>query len=106
MTPSVLGHLVLLPFCYLSLTCSFDISGIALIEWPSRLGSTTPTNRLDISFRIIDDNATKPNTGDDNAVMRHITLEAHGEQWSERLKRLVDEGYVDDLLLVFHDEIT
>jgi tRNA A37 threonylcarbamoyladenosine biosynthesis protein TsaE len=87
------------------LTCSFDISGIALIEWPSRLGRITPTNRLDISFRILDDNTTKSKTEDDNAIMRHITLEAHGDQWSERLKRLVDEGYVDDLLLVFNDEM-
>lgn len=65
----------------------------------------TPTDRLDISFRIHDDNATKTNNDEgDDAIMRHITLEAHGDQWSERLKRLVDEGYVDDLLLV-EDEL-
>lgn len=103
--PSMLEHLVLLPFCYIPLTCSFHTSGIALIEWPSRLGRTTPTNRLDIAFRIHDDNSTEANTEDDNDIMRHITLEAYGDQWSERIKRLVDEGYVDDLLIVFNDEM-
>lgn len=79
--------------------------GIALIEWPSRLQRATPRNRLDISFRIHDDNTKMTNEEDDDeAIMRHITLEAHGDQWSERLKRLVDEGYVDDLLLV-EDEL-
>lgn len=76
------------------------ILGIALIEWPSRLRGATPINRLDISLRIHDDNTTKINDEGDDAIMRHITLEAHGDEWSKRLKRLVDEGYVDDLLLV------
>jgi tRNA A37 threonylcarbamoyladenosine biosynthesis protein TsaE len=80
------------------------VLGIALIEWPSRLGRATPTNRLDISFRIHDDDTTNTNEEDDDAIMRHITVEAHGNQWLERLQRLVDDGYVDDLLLV-EDEL-
>ena len=74
--------------------------GIALIEWPSRLGSKIPDERLDISFRIQDDNSTTPAEEDDaEDITRHVTLEAHGRQWAERLQRLVQEGYVDDLLI-------
>ena len=36
---------------------------------------------------------------DDESVVRHLTLKAHGEQWSQRLQRLVDEGYLDDLIV-------
>lgn len=45
-----------------------------------------------------DDGATA-NDGDVEAVERRVILEAHGDIWTERLQRLVDEGYVDDLLL-------
>lgn len=82
---------------------SRSIPGIALIEWPALLGSMTPDVRLDVSFRIQDDDnagGTMPNDDDDvEDVTRLVTLEAHGDKWAKRLELLVDEGYVDDLLL-------
>ena len=76
--------------------------GIALIEWPSRLGNRIPETRLDVSFRIQDNDTTTWNDNDMQDVEdipRLVTLDAHGAKWTKRLQLLVDEGYVDDLLV-------
>lgn len=83
---------------------------IALIEWPSRLEHLMPSDRLDIyiQLQLLDNNKQRQSTGDmgddddstetmDNSnISRLVTLKAHGSQWTERLRSLVDEGYVDD----------
>jgi len=56
---------------------AFD-GGIALIEWPERLGRLLPADRLDVWLEIAPG-------GDDNA--RRITLAA-GPSWSGRVERL------------------
>lgn len=80
----------------------FFHAGIALIEWPSRLGSQIPDERLDVSFQIkdIDDDTSNSNEEEDEEdIPRLVTLTAHGNRWTKRLQLLVDEGYVDDLLV-------
>jgi hypothetical protein len=78
--------------------------GIALIEWPLRLGTSglIPTERLDVFMTIqTNENSTTTNEEEEESVTpRLVTLQAHGRRWTQRLQRLVDEGYVDDLLLV------
>lgn len=54
--------------------------GISLIEWPERLGSLLPADRLDVRLEI-------PAGGDDNA--RRIAL-AGGPSWAARLATLRD----------------
>uniref|UniRef100_A0A7S2XNM5 tRNA threonylcarbamoyladenosine biosynthesis protein TsaE n=1 Tax=Attheya septentrionalis TaxID=420275 RepID=A0A7S2XNM5_9STRA len=68
---------------------------LSLIEWPSRLGSLTPTVRLDATFKIEDLN---PND-DFESKRRYLTLDAHGGIWEERLKLLVSEGFIDDFII-------
>ena len=65
----------------------------SLIEWPSRLGNMTPTERLDITFRI------GKGEQEDEEIERILTLRAHGEKWEQRLKSLKEDGFVDDMLL-------
>jgi tRNA A37 threonylcarbamoyladenosine biosynthesis protein TsaE len=73
----------------------FSFQGLSLIEWPSRLGSLTPTVRLDATFKIEDLN---PND-DFESKRRYLTLDAHGGIWEERLKLLVSEGFIDDFII-------
>jgi tRNA threonylcarbamoyladenosine biosynthesis protein TsaE len=49
-------------------------SGLTVIEWPDRLGSFTPEQRLDITLEI----------GENNE--RRCRLTAHGSQWQDRLE--------------------
>ncbi len=51
--------------------------GIAVVEWPERLGEVLPEERLDIFLEI---------TGDET---RTISLQAHGERILELLDRVV-----------------
>ena len=71
--------------------------GISLIEWPSRLGSLLPNDRLDITFRITDIGKDENEEEYDNA--RYLLLEAYGEQWTKRLKSVDMEGYLDDMII-------
>jgi hypothetical protein len=62
-----------------------------------------PTERLDVSMTIQtnDENSTTTTDDDEESVTRRlVTLQAHGRRWTQRLQRLVDDGYVDDLLLI------
>ncbi len=49
--------------------------GIALVEWPERLGDNLPQDRLDVRFRMV------------QAGGRFVRLEPHGS-WIERLEDL------------------
>lgn len=53
--------------------------GIAVVEWPDRLGALLPENRWDISFEFLDDES------------RIITLAARGESHGTRFARLAPE---------------
>ena len=48
--------------------------GLAVIEWPERLGSLTPRKRLDIILKI---------TGEEN---REMFISPQGEAWVERIE--------------------
>lgn len=54
-------------------------NGVALVEWPERLGPFLPEPRWDIHLAI---------TGD---TSRTITLTAHGEQLARRLQQWAEE---------------
>lgn len=69
-------------------------SHICLIEWPSRLGQLLPENRLDVLLRIENDNEDH-----DEDKPRLMSLEPHGRVWRDRIQELVQEGYIDDLLV-------
>ena len=54
-------------------------AGVAVIEWPDRMGELLPEKRWDIRFEFLDDDR------------RLITLTAHGEREHARLASLVHE---------------
>ena len=56
---------------------ALETDGVAVVEWPERLGALTPADRLDLRFEIEADQS------------RRITLEPHGEPWQARLAELV-----------------
>lgn len=72
---------------------------ISLVEWPSRLPIEIfppVACRLDVVLSIV------PATDE-----RRMTLRAlGGSKWQERLRSLVREGFVDDLILENSDEET
>jgi len=53
--------------------------GVAVIEWPDRLGRSLPENRWDIRFEFLDDDS------------RLITFAAQGESHEQRLTRLAPD---------------
>ena len=53
--------------------------GVAVIEWPDRMGGLLPDKRWDITFEFLDDDR------------RSITLAAHGGREQARLARLAQE---------------
>lgn len=71
---------------------------ISLVEWPSRLGELMPDERLEITFKI------DPSTIEHEENTRYLTLTPHGDMWSERLARIENEGYLDDLIVEFEEE--
>ena len=74
---------------------------ISLIEWPSRLGNMVPQTRLDVTFSFKEELVVDGDGDEGNdALTRILKLEPHGLQWEQRLDFLVQEGLLDDLLLV------
>ena len=74
---------------------------VSLIEWPSRLGDMIPSERLDIRITI----PQQPvNDKEDEALLhqedypRSMWLQPQGHAWVERIRTLLSEGYIDDLL--------
>jgi tRNA threonylcarbamoyladenosine biosynthesis protein TsaE len=61
---------------------------ICLIEWPDRLGSWVPANRLEIALDLCDQNTSdQGDTGPDTARVAQLT--AYGD-WRDRLGALAD----------------
>lgn len=85
-------------------------AGVSLIEWPERLGKTPiPEDRLEITITIASTNAEDESSdtavdkesdrdGEDDAV-RSMTIQAYGSVWGQRLATILDEGYLDDLII-------
>jgi tRNA A37 threonylcarbamoyladenosine biosynthesis protein TsaE len=69
---------------------------VSLIEWPSRLGDRIPADRLEISMRIAGGHDDDFETED---KLRTVTLQPYGSVWEGRLQQLLDDRYVDDLLV-------
>ena len=81
---------------------------VSIIEWPDRLGpKNMPEQRLDIHMGILQsqnpmEEAVETSAEEEEAevtVPRWMTLEPHGFEWEGRIQNLLDEGYVEDLLL-------
>ena len=74
---------------------------VSLIEWPSRLGDMIPIERLDIRITIPQQSFTdreEEKLIDQEDYPRTMLLKPHGEVWVERIRTLLSEGYLDDLL--------
>jgi tRNA threonylcarbamoyladenosine biosynthesis protein TsaE len=50
--------------------------GVAIVEWPARLGTLVPADRLEIHIQI------------EAEKTRRLTLEPWGEQWRHKLSRI------------------
>lgn len=70
---------------------------ISLIEWPSRLGRLVPSECLEITFKIIGD--AENNDSDENT--RILTLTPHGQRWEQQIKKMEEDGYLDDLMVEY-----
>lgn len=73
--------------------------GISLIEWPSRLGQLMPAERLEITFKMYGD---PTENCDENT--RLVTIKPHGKKWEQKLEKIYEEGYLDDLIIEHHVE--
>jgi tRNA threonylcarbamoyladenosine biosynthesis protein TsaE len=51
--------------------------GLTVVEWPDRLGSLVPAERLDIEIRLLEDDA------------RIVLITPHGESWQERMGEVI-----------------
>ncbi|GAB4346908.1 MAG: tRNA (adenosine(37)-N6)-threonylcarbamoyltransferase complex ATPase subunit type 1 TsaE [Desulfobulbaceae bacterium] len=47
--------------------------GVTVVEWPDRLGSLVPEERLELFIRLLEDGA------------RYVEIRPHGSRWSERI---------------------
>lgn len=50
--------------------------GVAIVEWPERLGTLTPADRLEVDIQV------EPNGN------RCLTFEPHGQPWRQKLTRV------------------
>ena len=55
---------------------ALETNGVAVVEWPERLGALTPADRLDLRLAVEADET------------RRISLEPHGDRWRHRLAGL------------------
>mmetsp|Transcript_34539 Transcript_34539/g.63751 ORF Transcript_34539/g.63751 Transcript_34539/m.63751 type:complete len:297 (+) Transcript_34539:91-981(+) len=76
---------------------------ISLVEWPERLGSRKPRERLDITLSIDSSTAVQNDDDDgddgDDSKLRCMKLVPYGDRWVERLNFLESEGYFEDLIM-------
>ncbi|MCI5143433.1 MAG: tRNA (adenosine(37)-N6)-threonylcarbamoyltransferase complex ATPase subunit type 1 TsaE [Candidatus Electrothrix sp. ATG1] len=54
-------------------------SGLTVIEWPDRLGSLQPEERLDITLEAVDES------------VRNCVLQPHGASWESRIEALAKD---------------
>merc|ERR1712232_286946 len=59
---------------------------ISLIEWPSRLGSMIPSERLEVTIKIDKHNHLHSSESDEHENTRILLLKPHGERWIQRLQ--------------------
>jgi tRNA A37 threonylcarbamoyladenosine biosynthesis protein TsaE len=76
---------------------------ISLIEWPQSLHSLLPEDRLDIQVNILpssSDAGLPTDEGDvaEDDVPRRILLRPVGETWADRIRQLLEDGSIEDLL--------
>lgn len=76
---------------------------ISLIEWPSRLGTLEPEERLEITIKIDNDSAGTLED-DTEEIPRILYMKPHGVKWEERLKQIQDDGYLDDLIIEYDSD--
>jgi len=80
-------------------------SCISLIEWPSRLGSRIPDERLTITIRVASDEEHEGDDDDDeddddvDTTTRIMAIVPYGSKWEKRILTLVEAGFLDDLLI-------
>jgi tRNA A37 threonylcarbamoyladenosine biosynthesis protein TsaE len=74
---------------------------VSLIEWPQRLGTMVPSQRLELTLEIISAVAQQPSTSEEeeDCMPRRVTLTPIGKYWEDRLSMIKEEGYVDDWIL-------
>jgi tRNA A37 threonylcarbamoyladenosine biosynthesis protein TsaE len=72
-------------------------SCVSLIEWPVRLGDQKPQERLEICITIPSDYSAEDMDCDDK--LRLMSLRPSGLFWNELVQKLLDSGYVDDLIV-------
>ncbi len=51
--------------------------GLSVVEWPERLGSLVPEERLEVVMRLVDNDA------------RIVVFTPYGESWQERIQELI-----------------
>ena len=73
----------------------------ALIEWPARLGAEALSDdRLEVHLTLM---PPTPNEDDGSSseddVPRRMLLQPYGSQWMQRMRELLDDGCLDDLLM-------
>ncbi len=76
---------------------------ISLIEWPSRLGTLEPGEKLEITIKI-DKDGIGASDDDSEESPRILYLTPHGLKWEERLKQIQNDGYLDDLIIEYEPD--
>eukprot|EP00545_Synedropsis_sp_CCMP1620_P010437 CAMPEP_0119018486 /NCGR_PEP_ID=MMETSP1176-20130426/19524_1 /TAXON_ID=265551 /ORGANISM="Synedropsis recta cf, Strain CCMP1620" /LENGTH=199 /DNA_ID=CAMNT_0006972503 /DNA_START=228 /DNA_END=827 /DNA_ORIENTATION=+ len=89
---------------------------VSLIEWPQRLGSMVPTERLELTLEIqelaLTDGATRQEESDDacddedeeeDCMPRRVTLSPIGKRWEDRITMIQEEGFVDDWIILLEE---
>jgi hypothetical protein len=87
---------------------------VSLIEWPRRLGDRLPSDRLDVQITILPSPAAVAEAaaeeegevvgGDFSAdgpddLPRRVVLRPLGERWKDRMRRLIEDGSMEDLIV-------
>ena len=73
---------------------------VALIEWPQRLGSLIPLDRLEVTLSIVDERDSRMDEyNQEESVPRRVILTPIGKGWETRLRLIQKEGYMDDWLV-------
>jgi tRNA A37 threonylcarbamoyladenosine biosynthesis protein TsaE len=75
-----------------------SLPDVSLIEWPQRLGCRdVPQDRLDINIQILA--APGAGAGDEGNLPRLMKIQPRGSLWKRRVDTILEEGYLDDLLV-------
>jgi hypothetical protein len=83
---------------------------VSLIEWPRRLGDRLPGDRLDVQITILPaPSAVAEEEGEvvggefsadgPDDLPRRVVLRPFGERWKDRMRRLIEDGSMEDLIV-------